>query len=511
MKTKKIFWYVAALSMIAAGLTACNKAESGEDGGEQTGNTRFRVSVNDETLTSESVTVSVTCTGGSDTWYCFVTDDMESDIEKAIADELAVITDYQSVLKAGNQSVTFNGLQQRTAYRAIVTGLLTDGTPVGTPDDEEFTTPLPEGTWVVNENWSCTYIERDDMIVDPEQGTTVYGDILTFTVKSGVDFYLPAVVSVDDLENKFHGDIYEFAKSELAIVQAEIDARNAQGQDVMWIDYIMDYTMTGTLGVLDSSLEWYAVMLGVDPDGEGTGLYVLSEPFTPKQEVADAGYTKWLGKWKIIGQGNYNETITITADENNYQYLVDGWETSDQGGTKGHVDFPPFYARYDKTSEEMTFMAQDALQSVNVEDLDIQNPQNVTGKAELGFYAFFDYNTADQMFNTISGSYPIAIMSMDASGSVTVEKQAVDTDKGTQDILGMWYSMMLIDWMGGGYEMSFDFVVPRFPYAMVRAEDTDTPEAVTEVTTSSVRSAPPVATNLVRAAKTWSMPRFAKQ
>ena len=69
MKTRKFLWFVAALPLVIAGLSSCDKTESNEDGGEQTGNTRFRVSVNDETLTAESVTVSVTCTGGSHTWY----------------------------------------------------------------------------------------------------------------------------------------------------------------------------------------------------------------------------------------------------------------------------------------------------------------------------------------------------------------------------------------------------------------------------------------------------------
>ena len=45
------------LWLVIAGLSSCDKTESNEDGGEQTGNTRFRVSVNDETLTAESVTV----------------------------------------------------------------------------------------------------------------------------------------------------------------------------------------------------------------------------------------------------------------------------------------------------------------------------------------------------------------------------------------------------------------------------------------------------------------------
>ena len=191
MKTKKILWYVAALSMVAAGLSACSKAGSDGNGEGQTGNTRFRVTVNEETLTAESVTVSVTCTGGSDTWYCFITDDTESDITKAITDKLTGVTDYQSLLKVGNQSVTFNNLTERTEYRVIVTGLLPDGQLVGTADEEEFTTPLPEGKWITNEaNWSCGYLRRGDMTL--EDGSKMYADILLFTISGGDDFYLPA-------------------------------------------------------------------------------------------------------------------------------------------------------------------------------------------------------------------------------------------------------------------------------------------------------------------------------
>lgn len=512
MKTKKILWYVAALSMVAAGLSACNKAESGEDGGEQTGNTRFRVSVNDETLTSESVTVSVTCTGGSDTWYCFVTDDMESDIEKAIADELAVITDYQSVLKAGNQSVTFNGLQQRTAYRAIVTGLLTDGTPVGTPDDEEFTTPLPEGTWVVNENWSCTYIERDDMTVDPEQGTTVYGDILTFTVESGVDFYLPAVVSLNDFKEIYNEDINEFAKSEIAKVKDEMAWREDLGELPMWSDYLLDYSMTGTLGILDSDEQWYAVMLGVDLDGKSTGLYVLSEPFTPQEEAASDTYSQWLGTWKITGSnmlsstGQYaSETIRIEADENNYRYLVYDWETA----TNEDIEFPPFHANFDKLTGNLSFMAEDALQRVNMGDLDIEGGGEQYGNADIGFYGFYLQNQASSQFNSVMGGYVIAIASMSEDGQVTVAEQDVELSDGSvADLVGMWYAADLFEYTPGGqsgYMLNFDYIVPRFPYTMEKVEET-----APAVSAASVSASRPSVTGPVKGIRTYSLPRFAK-
>ena len=520
MKTKKIFWYVAALSMVAAGLSACNKAESDGNDGEQTGNTRFSVSVNDETLTAESVTVSVTCTGGSDTWYCFVTKDTESDIEKAIADELAGVTDYQSLLKAGNQSVTFNNLTERTDYRVIVTGLLPDGQVVGTADEEKFTTPLPDGKWIENENWSCTYLHRGDMTL--EDGSKMYADILSFTIKGGDDYYLPAVVSVSEFKDDYKNDIAAFAKAEIAVVQDEIDFRNSMGDNAMWIDYALDYNMEGSLGVLDSDDQWYAVMLGVDLDGKGTGLYFMSEPFTPQEETADPEYEKWLGTWRIADGSTpgYYYIVEITADENNYQYLVDGWEGPNGNQANNDIDFPPFHARYDKTTQTLAFMAEPGLWRVNLADIDVPFEYKQYGRADIGLFAFYDVDPNDKIFNTISDSYPIATAEMDADGKVTVTTEPIEiTDSNgstyTVNLLGMWYAADLIDYTDsagrGGYSLSFDYRVPRFPYVMTKVDDSGASEAGTEVTATSVNGAAPVATNLVRAAKTWSMPRFAKQ
>ena len=521
MKTKKILWYVAALSMVAAGLSACSKAGSDGNGEGQTGNTRFRVTVNEETLTAESVTVSVTCTGGSDTWYCFITDDTESDITKAITDELKGVTDYQSLLKVGNQSVTFNNLTERTKYRVIVTGLLSDGQLVGTADDETFTTPLPEGKWITNEeNWSCGYLRRGDMTL--EDGSKMYADILLFTISGGDDFYLPAVVSAREFRDEYNSDIAAFAKAEIAVVQEEIDLRNSMGDNAMWQDYLLDSKMEGSLGILDSGDQWYAVMLGVDFDGKGTGLYVMSEPFNPQEETAVPEYEKWIGTWRIADKNTpgYYYIVEITADENNYQYLVDGWEGPNGNQVNNDIDFPPFHARYDKTTQTLAFMAEPGLWRVDLADIDVPFEYKQYGRADIGLFAFYDNDPNDKIFDTISDSYPIATAEMDADGNVTVTTEPIEiTDSNgstyTVNLLGMWYAADLIDYKDsagrGGYSLSFDYRVPRFPYVMTKIDDSGASEAGTEVTAASVNGAAPVATNLVRAAKTWSMPRFAKQ
>ena len=355
------------------------------------------------------------------------------------------------------------------------------------------------------------------MTLDESQGTSMYADVLTFTVNGGYDYYLPAVVSVDEFTNDYNSDIAAFAADEIAVVQAEIDARNDMGQNAMWIDYLMDYTMTGSLGILDSDQKWYAVMLGVDLDGKGTGLYAMSDPITPAEEPATEEYNRWLGTWRIVDVASpaYYYIVEITADENNYQYLVSGWEGENGNQANTDIDFPPFHAQYDKTTYSLSFMSEDALQRVNMKDLDVSIENQALGRADIGFNAFYLANPSDQYFSTITGTYPIATASMDAEGNVTVETEPMEiTDSQnnsyTVDLVGMWYSAALIDYKDeagrGGYSLSFDYRVPRFPYNMVRVDDA----SQSAVSPASVPASAPVSTKIVKSSRNWSLPRFAK-
>ena len=506
---KRFLWYAAVFPLVAGAVSACT--EKTVENGDETGAAYYRVSVNDDSVTATSATASVTCTGDADTWYCFITEDLDTDINGVVAKEVAGLSDIQSVLKAGNQTVTFNNLESRKTYRVVVTGLSVDGVPGGTPDYDEFTPPLPEGTWEINANWTCEYTGRDDMSLDDE-GNTVYGDILNFKVNAGYDYYLPAVVSLNDFKEIYNEDINEFAKSEIAKVKDEMAWREDLGQLPMWSDYLLDYSMTGTLGILDSDEQWYAVMLGDDLDGKSTGLYLPWEQFTPQQEAESDTYTQWMGTWKITGSnmlsstGQYaSETIRIEADENNYRYLVYDWETA----TNEDIEFPPFHANFDKLTGNLSFMAEDALQRVNMGDLDIEGGGEQYGNADIGFYGFYLQNQASSQFNSVMGGYVIAIASMSEDGQVTVAEQDVELSDGSvADLVGMWYAADLFEYTPGGqsgYMLNFDYIVPRFPYTMEKVEET-----APAVSAASVSASRPSVTGPVKGIRTYSLPRFAK-
>ena len=58
----------------------------------------------------------------------------------------------------------------------------------------------------------------------------------------------------------------------------------------------------------------------------------------------------------------------------------------------------------------------------------------------------------------------------------------------------------------GGYSLSFDYRVPRFPYNMVRVDDA----SQSAVSPASVPASAPVSTKIVKSSRNWSLPRFVK-
>lgn len=471
MKKMKFLGYAAAFALAAWNFSACDNPHEEPDNGPS--DARYRVSVNEASLTYNSVEVSVSCSGESaGTWYCFVTEDTESSIDQVIASQVASLNgNIQPVLKAGNASVTFSDLTKRTSYRVVVTGLSADGTTDGTPDEEEFVTPLPEGEWVKNPNWECSYKERTDMVLDEQLGTTMYADVLDFVVKGGTDFYLPAKVSLSDWEEVYGSDINTFAKSQIAVVKEEIAYRLQMGQATRWADYLSDASMSGSLGgILDSDEQWYAAMIGVDLDGNPTGLYAMSELFTPQEEEATAEYNQWLGTWQVTGpdeagQGTLTQTIVITADENNYQYEVSGWQSNFDD-----IDFPPFHALYDKTAQTLSFMSEDAIWPVDLHDLNLDPDIQQYGKANIGFFGVY-LNSSGNNNPVMGGTYPIGIATMTEPGKADVEGQTVEIGENYEEVqlIYMGWAADLLE--KPGYVFTFDYRVPRFPYTMTKVSD----------------------------------------
>ncbi|MBO8480599.1 MAG: hypothetical protein IAB76_05780, partial [Bacteroidetes bacterium] len=153
------------------------------------GPVNFTVSVSG--ITQTSANASVTSTGdATDTWYCFATEDLTSPLADVVASEVAELgSDLSSVLRDGNDMVQLSGLSAGKSYRAVVTGLRSDGTTYGTPVAASFRTSAPDVDYVENPNWTVTYAGKGSYQGSP-------ADLISVTVSGGSDTYTTGVITV---------------------------------------------------------------------------------------------------------------------------------------------------------------------------------------------------------------------------------------------------------------------------------------------------------------------------
>lgn len=281
----------------------------------------FGVKVEASGITETSAVAAVTSTGSaSDTWYCFYTTDLTSSLETVISDKVQELgSNLSSELKSGNTSVTFSGLTKATRYRAVVTGLKSDGTTYGKAAEATFKTAAGDVEYTVNPAWTVTYAGKG----------TYQGDILDMidVTATSDDRYIPALITVSEFEQM---GIKAFTEYMIADYQALIDEYVNAGYPIGWEDISYTGTETGLgFGPLPGG-EWYGFALGVDTDGNPTGLYAQSEAFTPEEVEASEAYNKWLGSWEIKDATGTINNVVISADSPDISYKMYGYQFGDE-------------------------------------------------------------------------------------------------------------------------------------------------------------------------------------
>lgn len=297
------------------------------------GEVTFTVSVSNVTETTANATV--TSTGdNTDTWYCFATTDLTSPLAQVVSAEVERLgSSVSSVLKDGNNMVQLSGLTAGTSYRAVVTGLKSDGTTYGTPVSASFRTRAEavEG-YELNPNWTATYEGRTTY-----QGQTV--DV-TQVISTDTERYFTAVYPVD-MYDQYGID---------AIAQAEIEGM-ADYYGPTWIE---EYSYTESAQEMwnpfDAGYTYYVIVIGIDDSGNPSGLYQLSEPFEIEAGDTSEGYNQWIGNWRIEDASGNGYDLTIQEYAAGTSYLVSGWQ---------HGIFSediPFLANYDASTGYLNFI-----------------------------------------------------------------------------------------------------------------------------------------------------------
>lgn len=487
MNVKSLFGYAVAVSLLATGFASCTPEDQKDDPTPDRPTVTVRYSVEVTETTQNSVKAEVTTTGAdTDTWYAFVTTDLDTRVDQIIEATVADLDDIESVLKTGDAEVEFTGLTAGTSYRVIVTGLAADGTVSGKSDEAEFKTKRDPNAWSKNPDWLVEYVGRGSY--ETASGST-YGDLINVTVANdNSDYYYLEAVSKSDYEKLYNSSVAEFANSVIEYLNDLITENNE-----MYPDYpvtITDLVFFGSGSIIMKPLtgeEHYVFLVGIEPDGiyaEGSGLYAMSDAFTPQVEEASDAYNQWLGAWTVSGYDDAAGTVACTnyikieANIPNYDYVIYGWQEDlmlNRDGT--YITGSP--ATFDEGSGSLYFDS-----SSNLGKLD-------TGTYGIGTLEFLGYAEGTDFGYpgenvAIGGDYTIAIASMDQEGNVTVVPQTIPLMSGESvTVAGMEFYASVPD----GGRLYWDAKSPRFDrgFTMTKTEDSSSSSASSVSARSLVR------------------------
>ncbi|HIT46236.1 MAG TPA: BACON domain-containing protein [Candidatus Cryptobacteroides merdipullorum] len=414
---------------------------------------------NKNTITPPSIslsddTVSIPATGGAgsvDYEIAYPTEGSEITLSY---DETAT---WVSDIETSKSSISFNVDMNRTEAARSLT--VTVSYPGAT--NVEFTIEQASGAaYMEHPEWSVSY---GGLLTDPAQG--VY-DVITVSGVSAGDLYYPGYVSKADFDEIDGSDIEAYIERTISNEESMMEIMAMFGAGYTWEDVL--FSGSGDLylesGALEAGVEYYAVIFGMDTDGNSTGYYAMSELFVPdERETASEEYSKWIGTWNAVGSDGVANTIEIKELVPNQTYSVAGWQFNISDG------MPPITAQYDEASGALLFVCGD-LGLIDTGEY---------GQGTLGLYGIIDTGEVDEEGNplqsVVTGDYApaMAVMADASTATVVGNSLELEGEEGTFDVITMEYVTFLTgDW--DGYYLSYATAAPLFPVTMTKAADTGT-------------------------------------
>lgn len=337
---------------------------------------------NKNTITPPSIslsddTVSIPATGGAgsvDYEIAYPTEGSEITLSY---DETAT---WVSDVERSKSSISFNVDMNRTEAARSLT--VTVSYPGAT--NVEFTIEQASGAaYYEHPEWSVSY---GGLLTDPAQG--VY-DVITVSGVSAGDLYYPGYISKADFDEIDGSDIEAYIERTISNEESMMEIAAMFGAGYTWEDVL--FSGSGDLylesGALEAGVEYYAVIFGMDTDGNSTGYYAMSELFVPdERETASEEYSKWIGTWNAVGSDGVANTLEITELVPNLSYSVAGWQFKISDG------MPPITAQYDEASGALLFVCGD-LGLIDTGEY---------GQGTLGLYGIIDTGEVDEEGNPSS-------------------------------------------------------------------------------------------------------------
>lgn len=298
-------------------------------------------------VTLESASIRVRHDGDADLLWVYInTQDLETEAAVLLSEKINADLELTGEIVAftgRNKSIALADLAPKTYYRFIC-GAIDDvtGELLGEPSDIAFRTKRDPAVFELNPNWSIKRGSRstgNDMME--------YDNFICTSTDD--ESYVVLPIKKTDLEFYYSNDLrslFEDFHSDFGL----------EAGDSQWKKIVKSGDVTWSEDRLRSS-DWHVYMLGIDPEGELTGLYQKTS-FTIEQEEATDAYKRWLGTWKVCKDGEEVFEISIIPSENNLWYYLGGWESNNMFQYDTFDPALMFETFFDKTTGRMCFISQ---------------------------------------------------------------------------------------------------------------------------------------------------------
>ena len=297
----------------------------------------------------ESASIRVRHNGPEDfLWVYMNTSDLESDASSLIASKIAKdleLTGEILASKGQNKSLTMSALEAKSYYRFICSAIDDEtGLPYGKAAEITYRTRRDPSVFERNSSWT---ISRGDRSLN-NQDKMEYDN---FICESDDDqTYVVLTIKDSDFEYYYKSDLralFEDYQSSFGFEEGSSKWKSVLSSgDIIWPEQRL------------RSGEWTVYMIGIDSDGELSGLYQELQ-FTVEQETATNEYNRWLGTWMVSDKnGDDLFEIQIIPSENNMWYYMAGWESANIFGfdTYDPALMPELF--FDKETGNMFFISQ---------------------------------------------------------------------------------------------------------------------------------------------------------
>lgn len=401
----------------------------------------------EDSVNLQTASIRVKHNGTEDTQWVYVnTDDLTTDADQLISQRVGLeseLTDQVVSRKGMNVSLNLKNLEAKQSYRLIVKGIdPKSGRLYGKVAELVFKTRRDPDVWEENANWSITRkAERTQGIAEGSSEVIEYEN---FECRStDEEAYIVLTLSKDDFADYQKGEshkdkirtIFEDYHSDMS-ASDDYEAMILKG-DAVWKEQRL------------RSGDYVSFMIGVDEDGELSGLYKRAD-ITIAQETPTEGYNKWLGWWEVsFNNGESPWNVYIDDLDANMWYLSLGWEPNAISEPVYEMGLKLYF---EKSSGKIYFISQEVASS---ED-----------GSHINYYGTFPYGTYQTVLDVDNVRLAEAKIT-DLAGNHAKITALGTSLAGVGDVT-FTYSLFYINY--GTSSIAASGSVPSYPWTMKRIE-----------------------------------------